>query len=145
MKKLIVVIAAAAMLAVTMPARAEKTPPPAYSLLCKNGKLAKVWLTPFKVDNRCADHDKEWVEVYIQFGDEDVYLWNVAGGAKYSNKLKIDRTENDSTGWGQRVYVSLDRGLFCMGDGYAFMDINGIETIYRPGSTWRATCPDNQS
>ena len=85
------------------------------------------------------------MEVYIQFGDEDVYLWNIAGGAKYSNKLKIDKTDNDSTGWGQRVYVSLDRGVFCTGDGYAFMDINGIETICRPGSTWRATCPDNQN
>ena len=141
MKKLIVVIAAAVLLAVTIPAQAQKTPPPDYSLRCKNGKLAKVWLKPIKVDNQCSDHDKEWVEFYHQFGDEDVYLTNIAGGTKWVTKRSVDKSDNDSTGWGERVYVSLDRGLFCMGDGYAFADINGIETIYRPGSTWRATCP----
>ena len=140
MKRLVVAFAAAGMLVVTIPAQAQKTPPPDYSLRCKNGKFAKVWLSPIKVDNKCGDHDKEWVEFYHQYGDEDVYVTNIAGGAKWVTREHIDKRENGPDGWGDRVYVTLDRGMFC-GSSYAFSDINGIETIYRPGSTWRATCP----
>ncbi len=145
MKKLIILAAAAAILAVAMPAQAKKTPAPDYMLRCQNGKYAKVWLAPFKVDNKCGDHDKQWVEVYIQYGDEDVYVYNVAGGAKFAPGWSVDTRDNHPEWNPAKAYVVLGRGLFCLADNYAWVDINGITTTYRPGSTWRAPCPDYPS
>jgi hypothetical protein len=110
--------------------RAEDTP---------NGKYAKVWLSPFKVENKCGDHSKQWVEMVFHDTDEDSWIINVAAGTRYKNGATNYRDF--------QVYARLGRGVFCAEDADKnYADLNSVETVYRKGSTWRAACnPDDES
>ena len=110
---------------------AEAAGGPDWMMRCKNGKSAKVWLSPFKVENKCGDHSKQWVEMVLHDTDEDSWIINVAAGTKYTN----GRTNYP----GFQVYARLGRGVFCAevaDKNYA--DLNSVQTVYRKGSTWRA-------
>jgi hypothetical protein len=135
-KRIIVIIGLAlALAAPVLPAEADDRPD--FKLKCRNGRYdAKVWLAPFKVENKCATRtSSQWVEVVYQQGDEDVYVWNVASGATHKPGQILGR---DSA---EKVYVRLGTGVFCYEDtDVHYVDTNGITTVYPKGSTWRATC-----
>ena len=132
MKRVIVIIGLAlAIAAAVLPAQAAGGPD--WEMRCQNGKYAKVWLSPFKVENKCAVHSKQWVEMVFLDSDEDSWIINVAAGAKYQN----GRTNYPSF----KVYAGLGRGIFCAEDADKnFADLSSVTTAYLKGSTWRAAC-----
>jgi N-formylglutamate amidohydrolase len=117
-------VALLALSTIITPVQADSKPD--YQLRCDNGKISKVWLNPFRVENKCSDHSKQWVEVHLHQADEDVWIYNIAAGATYKTKYKM-------TGW-HRVMVDLGRGTFCAEDDGSYIDINGVVTVYRKGS-----------
>lgn len=135
MKRFIVVVGLG--LALVAPVvSAEAAGGPDWEMRCKNGKYAKVWLSPFKVENKCGNHSKQWVEMVFHDTDEDTSIINVAAGTKY--KMAWNNPEF-------RVYARLGRGVFCAEDADKnYADLSSVETVYRKGSTWRAACnPDD--
>ena len=70
MKRIIVIIGLGLALAASvLPAEADDRPD--FKLKCRNGRYdAKVWLAPFKVENKCAARtSSQWVEVLYEQGD----------------------------------------------------------------------------
>ena len=135
MKRVIVIIGLALALAAPV-VSAEADDRPDFKLKCRNGRYdAKVWLAPFKVENKCAARtSNQWVEVVYQQTDEDIYIYNVASGVTSKLGQILDSDE--------KVYVRLGTGVFCYEDpDLHYVDANWITTVYPKGSTWRATCP----
>jgi hypothetical protein len=135
-KRFIVVIGLALALVAPL-VSAEAAGGPDWEMRCKNGKKAKVWLSPFKVENKCSDHSKQWVEMVFLDTDEDSWIINIAAGTKY---------KNGSTNYpGFQVYARLGGGVFCAEDADKnYADLSSVQTVYRKGSTWRAACnPDD--
>lgn len=136
MKRVIVTIGLVLALAAPV-LRAEADDRPDIQLKCRNGRFdAKVWLTPFKVENKCPNHSKQWVEIVFHDTDEDTWIINVAAGAKYKTGENTDPEF--------KVYARLGRGVFCGEDADVhYADTNHITTVYSKGSTWRAACDPN--
>jgi hypothetical protein len=134
-KRVIVIIGLAlALAAAVVPAEAAGGPD--WEMRCQNGKYAKVWLTPIRVENKCGEHSKQWVEMVFHDTDEDTSILNVAAGAKYK------------AAWNNpdfKVYARLGRGTFCAEDADKnYADLSSVKTVYLKGSTWRAECnPDD--
>lgn len=116
------------------------SPQPDFKLKCQNGRYdAKVWLRPFKVENKCATRlTSQWVEIVFHDTDEDLWIINVASGARYTPGYDADPDF--------KVYASLGRGVLCFEDpDVRYVDTNSITSVYPKGSTWRATCaPDSR-
>lgn len=131
MKRTLVIIGLALALAAPVVA-AEAAGGPDWQLRCENGKHAKIWLSPLKVENKCGDHSKQWVEMVFHDTDEDSSILNVAAGTKY----KMAWNNPDF-----QVYARLGRGIFCAEDADKnYADLSSVQTVYRKGSTWRAQC-----
>ena len=118
-----IVVAAFIILAMATPAEA-KTPEPDFKVKCKDGKYAKVWLAPFRAENHCGLHTKQWLEVYSDTNDEDVLLWTIHAKVKKDPYKRFSLKANE-------VKVRLGRGVFCeTGDLL-------IAVLYHPDSNWR--------
>ena len=137
MKRFIVIVGLA--LAVAAPVvSAQASGGPDWEMRCRNGKYAKVWLSPFKVENNCGDHSKQWVELVFHDTDEDSWIINVAAGTKYK------RSTSDYAD--VQAYARLGGGVLCAEDADKnYADLNSVETVYRKGSTWRAVCDPNDN
>jgi hypothetical protein len=135
-KRVIVTIGLALALAAPV-LSAQASDSPDWEMRCKNGRYAKVWLSPFKVENKCGDHSKQWVEMVFHDTDEDSWIINVAAGTRY--RMPWNNPEF-------QVYARLGGGVFCAeAADKNYADLGSVETVYRKGSTWRATCnPDDE-
>ena len=106
---------------------------PDWQMRCKNGKQAKVWLSPFKVENKCDHDSKQWVELVFHDTDEDTWIINVAAETKYK-KGQIDYP-------GLQVYAGLGRGVFCAEKADKnYADLTSVLTVYNEDRKWRAEC-----
>ena len=134
--KRIVVCSGLALALVAPGVTAEAAGGPDWQMRCKEGTHAKVWLSPFKVENKCDDDSKEWVELVFHDTDEDTWIVNVAAETKYKPG-RIDYP-------GLQVYARLGRGVFCAENADKnYADLTGVKTVYRQGSKWRAPCNRN--
>ena len=135
MKRIMIIIGLA--LAIAAPVvSAEASDSPDWKLRCNNGEYAKVWLSPLRVENRCGTHSKQWVEMVFHDTDEDTSILNVAAGTKYKDG---DQANSDF-----KAYARLGGGIFCAEDADKnYADLSSVQTVYRKGSTWRATCNPN--
>ncbi len=137
MKRFLVIIGLAVALAAPV-VSAEAAGGPDWEMRCKNGKVAKVWLSPFKVENKCGDHSKQWVEMVFLDTDEDSWIINVAAGATYKTAEPIYAEHT--------AYARLGRGIFCAADADKnYADLSDVTTVYLKGSTWRAACNPNDN
>jgi len=135
-KRIVVIIGLALVLAAAvLPAEASDNPD--WEMRCQNGKYAKVWLTPFRVENKCGLHSKQWVEMVFHDNDEDSWMINVAAGATYKTGEAISAEH--------KAYARLGRGIFCAADADKnYADLSDVTTVYLKGSSWRAACnPDD--